>query len=112
MELWDLYDKDRNKLERQAIRGEKLNDDEYHIVVNIWIKNSKNEYLITQRAEGRSYEFMWECTGGSAEAGEDSLSVAIRESKEELGIILEKLNGILLGSELRYYSGCNDILDV
>lgn len=31
---------------------------------------------------------MWECVGGSAVAGEDSLTAALRETKEEVGIDL------------------------
>jgi 8-oxo-dGTP pyrophosphatase MutT (NUDIX family) len=36
---------------------------------------------------------MWETTGGSAVAGEDSLTAALRETREELGIILKPENG-------------------
>lgn len=32
-ELWDVYDKSRNKI-GTIKRGEKLNDDEFHLVVN------------------------------------------------------------------------------
>lgn len=39
---------------------------------------------------------MWETTGGSAVAGDDSLTAALRETKEELGIDL---------AESRFYSG-------
>lgn len=112
MEYWDLYNKDRKKLNKTSKRGEKLKDGEYHLVVNVWIKNSKNEYLITQRAENRSFAFMWECTGGSALSGEESIDAAIREAKEELGITIQKENGTLIGSTLRYYKNCPDILDV
>ena len=44
MEYWDLYDKERNKLNKIVKRGDKLQDDEYHIVINAWIRNSKNEF--------------------------------------------------------------------
>lgn len=49
MEKWDLYDKNRNKLNKVVNRGDYLSDDEYHLVVNAWIKNDKDEFLITQR---------------------------------------------------------------
>ena len=49
-ELWELYDKDKNKINKIVKRGDKLNDDEFHIVVNVWIKNKNNEFLITQRS--------------------------------------------------------------
>lgn len=111
-ELWDLYDKNRCKLNKTVHRGDYLNDDEYHLVVNAWIRNKNNEFLITQRSANKSYAFMWETTGGSALAGEDSIDAAAREIKEELGIDIDKSTARLVGTKLRYYKGCPDILDV
>lgn len=65
-ELWELYDKDKNKINKIVKRGDKLNDDEFHIVVNVWIKNKNNEFLITQRSINKSFPLIWETTGGSA----------------------------------------------
>ena len=112
MEYWDLYDKDRNKLNKKKARGSILKDDEYHLVINAWIKNENDEFLITQRAATKSHPLMWECTGGSALAGETSVDAALREIKEELGIKIEPSSGKLIGSTRRYYKGCPDILDV
>lgn len=112
MEIWDLYDKNRNKLEKCIRRGEKLKDGEYHLVINAWIKNKEGKFLITQRAANRSFAYMWECTGGSALAGESSIEAAMREIKEELGIEIDVNTAKLLGSTLRFYPNCSDILDV
>ena len=38
---------------------------------------------------------MWETTGGSAISGEDSLTAALRETKEELGISLDPQKGTI-----------------
>ena len=81
IEYWDLYDKNRNKLEKTVKRGDYLNDDEYHLVINAWIKNSKNEFLITQRSINKKHPLMWECTGGSALINETSIDAALREVK-------------------------------
>ena len=112
MEMWDLYDKDKNMLERKAVRGEKLNKGEFHLVVNVWIENDKNELLVSQRAANRTYPLQWECTGGSALMGETSIDAAIREAKEELGIDISKGQSKYIGSTLRYYPTCDDILEV
>lgn len=112
MEYWDLYDKNRKKINKTVKRGDPLQDDEYHLVVNAWIKNDKNEFLITQRSENKKFAFMWECTGGSVLQGETSIEGAIREVKEELGIDVEKSTGKLIGTTLRYYPNCPDIFDV
>lgn len=112
MEYWDLYDRDRNKLSKVVKRGDKLLDNEYHLVINAWIRNKKGEFLITQRASNKSHPLMWECTGGSALKGESSLDAAVREVKEELGIDVSKSKAKLIGSTTRYYKNCPDILDV
>lgn len=39
---------------------------------------------------------MWECVGGSVLAGEDSLTGAVREVKEEVGLELAPEQGILV----------------
>ena len=53
----------------------------------MWIRNSKGQYLISQRSANRpTYPLMWECVGGSVVKGEDSLQGAIREAKEEAGV--------------------------
>ncbi len=112
MEYWDLYDYYGNKKNKKAIRGSKLNNDDYHIVVNAWIMNSKGEFLITQRSAHKSHPLMWECTGGSALRGEKPLDAAVREVKEELGISVDKKNAQLIGTTRRFYKNCPDILFV
>lgn len=112
MEKWDIYDKDRNKMNKIINRGDYLSDEEYHLVVNVWIKNSKNELLIAQRSENKTFPLMWECVGGSAIEGETTLDAAIRETNEELGIDLSDSKYKLIGTTNRYYEGCPDILDV
>ena len=44
---------------------------------------------------------MWECTGGSALAGDDSLAAAMREVREETGLTLNPENGKCVISYLR-----------
>ena len=58
---------------------------------------------------------MWECVGGSALKGEDSLSAALRETEEEVGVKLSRENGRLLDSVVgRVVNGVrfSDIVDV
>lgn len=112
MEYWNLYDYEGKKKKKLAIRGTKLNDDDFHLVVNVWIMNDKNEFLITQRSLNKSHPLMWECTGGSALIGETSKEAAIRETKEELGIDVSESEASIIGRTRRYYKNCPDILDV
>jgi 8-oxo-dGTP pyrophosphatase MutT (NUDIX family) len=100
MEYWDLYNKERQKLNKTILCGEKINDGEYFLTVNIWIVNNKDELLITQRHPEKSWPLKWECTGGAVLAGEDSYTGALREVKEEIGIRL-KTKGKLIDTIIR-----------
>ena len=99
-EYWDIYDKDRNKTGRFQERGRPpASPEDYHLVVEIWLKNSKGEVLLTRRHPAKHYGGLWECTGGSVLAGEESLTAAMREVKEEIGVDLTCGNpGVLLAS--------------
>ena len=112
MEKWDLYNSKRQILNKKVMRGEKLANNEFHLVVNAWIINDKGEFLITQRAPNKIFPLMWECTGGSALEGENGLEAAAREIKEELGIDVDLNSAKLINSALRYYPNCPDILEV
>ena len=117
MEIWDLYDKNKVKLEgRFAIRGEDIPKGTFHLVVHVWIKNSQGEYLISRRAASRpTFPLMWECPGGSVLAGEDGLQGALRETKEEVGVNLDPNKGKLLFTKVRGAENgkkFNDILEV
>ena len=91
VELWDAYDINRKPLGYTLIRGSqkpKFSDGEYHIVVNIFIVNTNGEILLTQRHPDKHFPLLWECTGGSVTTGEDSLTGAMREVEEEIGLTL------------------------
>lgn len=115
-EIWDLYNEKRELIGKDHVRGEQLPIDGYHLVVHVWIRNSKGEYLISQRSANRpTYPLMWECVGGSVVKGEDSLLGAIREAKEEVGVALEPDKGQVLFTKVRkIIEGkiFNDIMDV
>ena len=99
MELWDVYDRDRKPTGRLHERGKEMSPDDYHLVVQIWIGNSKGEWLLSKRSPEKWRGGMWESTGGSVVAGEDSLTGALREVREELGIALDPNAGRLISSE-------------
>ena len=116
MELWDLYNERRELTGRDHVRGEEVPQGFYHLVVHIWIRNRKGEYLISQRSADRpTFPLMWECVGGSVTKGEDSLTGALRETKEEVGVTLSPDDGKVVYSVVgRVVNGVKftDILDV
>ncbi|MEH2935472.1 NUDIX domain-containing protein [Acutalibacter sp. JLR.KK004] len=111
-EQWDLYTQDRVLTGETHLRGAPLPEGRYHLVVHIWIRNPKGQFLISQRGADRpAFPLLWECTGGSVVKGEDSLTGALREVKEEVGLDLPPEGGKLIHSEVRG-EGFQDILDV
>ncbi|MDV4152355.1 NUDIX domain-containing protein [Clostridium sp. AL.422] len=94
MELWDIYDKNRNLTGRKIERGGEFSKDEFHLVVHVCIFNSKNEMLIQQRQPWKNgWPNMWDLTvGGSALAGETSTDAAERETLEEIGYTIDLSN--------------------
>ena len=89
-ELWDVLDENRNKTGRLHERGKPMNAGDRHLIVQVWIMNSNGDFLIQKRPGGK-----WETVGGCAITGDDGLSAALRETKEELGIELIPKNGQL-----------------
>ena len=102
IELWDLYDENKNLTGKTLERGTWIKDGYYHLVVHVWIKNSDGKYLISRRDKSRkAYPLMLECPGGSVLAGETSLEGAIRETIEEVGIDLTNVQGRIINTEKR-----------
>ena len=115
-EIWDLYDENRELIGRDHVRGEQLPIDGYHLVVHVWIRNSKGEYLILQRSANRTvFPLVWECVDGSVLKGEDSLQGALREVKEEVGVDLLPEKGQVILSDIKkieFGKVVNKIVDV
>ncbi len=91
MEIWDLYDKNRNKLDRTMNKGDNVPENCYRLAVKLCIFNSKGEMLIQQRASAKAeYANIWDISvRGSAITGEISERAVKRETKEELGIDID-----------------------
>ncbi|MFB0919487.1 MAG: NUDIX domain-containing protein [Oscillospiraceae bacterium] len=98
-ELLDLYDENRRLTGKTIIRGTALDEGEHYLVADIWTITPDGHILVDKRHPDKSFGGMWECTGGAVQAGEDSLSGAVRELGEELGIKVDE-------SELRLIHSC------
>ena len=111
MELWDVYDKDRKQLGRTHERGRRMKQGEYHLVVFVWVFNSRGELLLTQRSpEKLSFPNKWDPTGGAVQAGENSLQAVQRELFEETGIRAAQDEFVWIDTYRR--AGKHDICDV
>jgi isopentenyldiphosphate isomerase len=92
MELWDILDAEGKRTGRIVQKGAKLRQNEFHLVVHIWVVDIYENILIQKRA--RHLEWMpgiWAVTSGAVIANESSIDAAVREMGEELGLHLNPL---------------------
>ncbi|MCI5971712.1 MAG: NUDIX domain-containing protein [Anaerococcus sp.] len=90
MEILDLYDENRIKTGKTYIRGEKMPDDTYRLIVHLLIFDDWGNLLIQKRQKTKSMANLWDITcGGAASAGETSKEAISRELKEELGFSID-----------------------
>lgn len=88
MELWDILDNNGN-ITGKITSGSDLKNGENHLIIYVYIFNSKNELLIQRRSElKKKIPNIWETVCGSVIAGETSREAVIRETQEEIGIHL------------------------
>lgn len=70
-----------------------------HRSVHIWFINSKKEILIQKRAENRrAFGGYWDISvSGHISSGENSIEASLKETKEEIGILLKPEDYLYLG---------------
>lgn len=87
-ELWDAYDRDGNPLGFDVVRDEPMPEGAWHLVVDILPIASNGQILVTKRHPGKVWGGYWEITGGSVLKGETPVQGALRELREETGIVV------------------------
>ena len=114
MEVWDIYDINRNKIEgRTSVRGsDDMSDDEFHIVIFAVVCNKEGKLLCSLRDRNKMFGGTWEFCGGSALSGETSRQAAQRELLEETGLDVSGCKGRVIASNTKYWPGSNWFYDV
>lgn len=95
MEIWDLYDIDRQKTGKTMSKSEKFPEGKYYSLrLHLCLFNSKGQMLIQQRDHSKKHwPDLWDLTlSGGSIAGENSTQALAREVKEELGLDLDLSN--------------------
>lgn len=110
MELWDIYDAQKQKTGRTMKRNDWcLKEGEYHLTVLGVIARPDGKFLITQRVMSKSWApGWWEVSGGAAMAGETSREAVLREVQEETGLDVSQSEGGFLFSYKRENPGEGD----
>ena len=87
-EIWDAYYVDGTSAGAELVRGEPIPEGLYHIVCEIMVRHTDGDILLMRRDLSKQiYPGAWEASaGGSALKGEDPLTCAHRELREETGI--------------------------
>lgn len=95
MELWDIYDKNKQPTGRTMERNHwTLKDDEYHLTVLGAVCSRDGKYLITRRVLTKAWApGAWEISGGGCRAGETSVQAIRREILEETGLDVASAEG-------------------
>ena len=109
MEFFDLLDEAGNKTGNIKAREAVHQDGDWHRTVHVWIVNNNDEILLQKRSPNKdSYPNMWDISSaGHLALGDDSLSCAVREIKEELGLDISPSQLTFIGtkkSKRRYNS--------
>lgn len=110
MELWDIYDKNKQRTGRTMKRNDWcLKDDEYHLTVLGVVARTDGRFLITKRVMTKAWApGWWEVSGGAAMAGEESEDAVKREVLEETGLDVNGWEGGYLFSYKRENPGKGD----
>lgn len=83
MEVLDLYDARKNKLNKTFVRDSgETKEGEFRQTVHVWLINENNQLLIQQRSFNmKRNPGKWAFTGGLPVSGESSLDGAISQGK-------------------------------
>ena len=87
-EYFDVLDENGNKTGKIKLRSEVHRDGDWHKGVHIWIINDKGDILLQRRCATKDSNpnMLDISSAGHLTAGDESLSGAIRELKEELDL--------------------------
>lgn len=91
-EYFDLLDENGNKTGKIKLRKLVHRDGDWHRAVHIWIYNDRKEILLQRRSPNKDSDpnLLDISCGGHLTSGDDSLTGALRELKEELGLSVKK----------------------
>ena len=91
-EYFDILDENGNKTGKTKLRSEVHRDGDWHKGIHIWIFNNNGDILLQRRCATKdSNPNMIDIScAGHLTAGDDSLTGAIRELKEELDLDVTK----------------------
>ena len=101
-ELIDIVDKNGNPTGKTALKSEIHKNGWYHNTIHLWLYTLEGKILLQQRSHKKTiYPLLWDVSvAGHIDAGETFIEAAIRETKEEIGLVLNSGDLIKIGTHL------------
>lgn len=101
-EMFDVYGPDGQKTGEVKTKADILKAGAYRLVAHLWIYDPETKLVLCQkRASGQGkkmWDGLWDVSvGGGVPSGEDTLTTVVRETDEELGLIIDPLKLVLAG---------------
>jgi len=112
-EYIDIVTKDGVLTGESALKSEIHTKGYYHNTAHIWLFTKNGEIVLAQRAATKTIcPLLWDVSvAGHVDAGESIEHAALRETKEELGLIIPKKGLIKIGVTECFQSYPNGIID-
>lgn len=92
MDEWvDIWSSDARPTGEKALKSEAHRLGLFHPTVHIWIYNTRKEILLQQRSpQKNTFPGKWDVSvAGHITAGDAPIETAVRECREELGILID-----------------------
>ena len=112
-ELIDVLDAEGNSTGKTCLKSIVHKTGLYHATVHIWFHNAQGSILLQQRAASKIiYPLLWDVSvAGHVDAGEDIIHAAIRETQEEIGLLVTDSDLEKIGVHPCFQTYDNGIID-
>lgn len=112
-ELLDIVDKNGNPTGKTALKSEAHTRGLYHNTIHLWLYTSLGEILLQQRSHKKAiYPLLWDVSvAGHIDAGESFIEAALRETEEEIGLVLKPEDLVKIGTRLHKSSYNNGAIN-
>lgn len=109
-EYIDIVDASGNPTGKVALKSEAHKNGWHHNTIHVWLYNDNREILLAQRSHKKTIcPSLWDVSAaGHIDAGETFTQAAVRETFEELGVLLQESNLQHIGvfkHESEYFEG-------